>query len=385
MRVGVNATAIRVGISGGLEGYSLNLCAALALRREIALTVFGSPVFCERLRELVDNDSVDIAEVASAGAGRLQRVIWEQGRLAHEARLRSLDVLHSLTYVSTLRSSEISSVVTIPDLLVYRLPDCVPTLKRIYWRMTIPRSVKTADALISISDFTRREICRVFPRAADKVVVTPLGLDHRLVDRGLDYDARESSSADSRFLLCVGGLGLHKNTETVLRGLALHRDQWGPDGTPSLVIVGRDYGAGRALRTLTMELGLDKRVEFAGRVSYQDLCRLYRTAMGLLAISRYEGFGLPVLEAMSYGLPVVVGTGGAPAEVAGEAGWIIDESSPQAVARAVDVICRDGAAVAARVDAGLARARSFTWDRTAVATITAYRAALGENFGDVTA
>lgn len=377
MRVALIATAIRTGISGGLEGYAVNLSAALGRRGDLEAVVFASDEFCNAVRTLVGGTNVECVAVRESDGSRVRRVGWEQLVLPRRLDLAKCELVHSLTYVAPLLARK-PSVLTVPDLLVYRYPKCIPFAKRAYWKTAIPPSLRAASRLIAISDFTRREICGLFPTECHKVHVTPLALDERLPPPTRLCDGRSNDRIDgSGFLLCVGGLGLHKNAGVVLEGLAVYRDTWGATSTPRLLIVGRDYGAGPGLKRMTTKLRLDDHVHFTGQVAFDDLRELYLGAGAVIVASKYEGFGLPALEAMSYGVPVIAGAGGAVAEVVGDAGMLIDADDARSVAQAIHKLWSNTELAKALAAKGVTRANSFSWDRTAEATVTAYRAALG--------
>jgi glycosyltransferase involved in cell wall biosynthesis len=269
-------------------------------------------------------------------------------------------------------------VVTIPDLIAFRYPEHVGRAKRVYWGIGLPLAIDRASAVIAISEFTRSEVCDLFPGACGKVHVTPLAVDGRLRRAAVEATPASVDQPVDRHLLCVGGLGWHKNTDTLLRGLALHRDLWGSAATPRLVIVGRDYGAKADLRSNVEDLDLDSLVAFAGTVDFGELDSLYRTSLALVAVSHYEGFGFPVLEAMSYGIPVITTRGGAMAEVAGEAAWSVDGSDPRAIAAAIEFARSRGSAMQRKAELGRARASMYTWDRTADETVRVYESLLGD-------
>ncbi len=377
MRVAIIATAIRTGISGGLEGYAVNLGAALGRRGDLDTVVFASEEFCSAVGTLVGGTNVECVAVRESDASRLRRVGWEQLVLPRRLDLARFELVHSLTYVAPLLARKSPSVVTVPDLMVYRYPKCIPFAKRAYWKAAIPLSLRAASRLIAISDFTRREICGLFPTECHKVHVTPLAFDERLRLPTRLCDRRSNNRFDGRaFLLCVGGLGLHKNTGVVLQGLAVYRDTWGASSTPRLLIVGRDYGAGPGLKRITTRLRLDDHVHFTGQVAFDDLRELYLGAGAVIVASKYEGFGLPALEAMRFGVPVIAAAGGAVAEVVGDAGVLIDADDPRSIAQAIHELWSNTQLAETLAAKGATRANSFSWDHTAEATVNAYRAAL---------
>jgi len=142
------------------------------------------------------------------------------------------------------------------------------------------------------------------------------------------------------------------------------------DGDLRLVLVGDEKRGGDEVRTAIERLGLERRVEFAGYVEHEGLASLYRGAACLVFPSRYEGFGLPVLESMASGTPVVASRAGALPEVAGDAAVLVEPGDPEALAEGIQQALGDRERLVA---AGLERARRFTWSETARRTLEVYR------------
>jgi glycosyltransferase involved in cell wall biosynthesis len=187
-------------------------------------------------------------------------------------------------------------------------------------------------------------------------VVTPYGVDPDFRPEGRRHEGPP-------YVLFVGSLQPRKAPDLALQALAA------VDSELRLVLAGPNKGLEDDLRGLASQLGLDRRVEFAGHVSKDDLAALYRGATALVFPSRYEGFGLPVLEAMASGTPVVAVASSSVPEVAGEAAILVP-ADPQALAAGIE------RAVAERermVTAGLERAARFTWAETARLTADVYR------------
>jgi glycosyltransferase involved in cell wall biosynthesis len=371
----LNAAAIRSDVSGGIEGYALNLISALSRVPELDLVVFGSSRFLQSLRDISEStaglESVCLPPTINT---RPLRVGWEQLALPKHVANLSLDLVHSVTYVGPFLT-KIPVIITIPDLLVYRYPECVPMAKRAYWKITIPLAVRSASGILAISEFTKAEIQSIFPGVSHKVAVSLLARDTRF-DEAPMTATQPGVSSRSGFL-CVGGLGVHKNTELVIRGLAEYRGRWGLPPNAKVQVVGRDYGSQNTLVALRNQLGLADEVEFLGQVQFAALGKLYSQSIGVIVPSRYEGFGLPALEAMSFGTPVVACRGGAVAEVVGDAGVLVDEGDAVGVATALRSLAESAQAVEYLGDLGRLRAGQYSWERTATETVRMYSRALG--------
>lgn len=250
------------------------------------------------------------------------------------------------------------AVVTVQDLSFERHPELMGARDRFYFRTFVRPSVRRAERVLTGSEWTKRDLVDRYCVRADRVVVTPYG-----VDPGFGPDGPAPDSAP--YALFVGGLEPRKNPLAALEAVAL------ADADLRLVVVGADKG-GRAaeMSRAISRLGLNGRVDLRGHVAREELAALYRGASCLVFPSRYEGFGLPVVEAMASGTPVVATTAGSVPEVAGEAAILVDPQDPAAMAKGIERALADRERLRA---AGLERAQAYTWAETARRTLEVYR------------
>ena len=273
-----------------------------------------------------------------AGSQEL-RMAWKLPRLLRRVRPRIGHYQHALPLGTVGRS-----VLTVHDLSFEREPELMPRKDRLVFKTTVPRSARKADRVIAVSDRTRDDLVDLYRIPAEKIRVIPHGVDPVF------------SPGDSRgegYLLFVGAVQRRKDPRAALEA---SRDLQMP-----LVIVGPEREA--ALAGELRSLGADLR----GYVEKGELAELYRGAACVVVPSRYEGFGLPALEAMASGTPVVAAPDPALMEVAGDAAVYADpDDLPGAILRALDH----------RVElraAGLARAAQFSWAEAARRTVEVYR------------
>jgi glycosyltransferase involved in cell wall biosynthesis len=282
--------------------------------------------------------------LAFGGASRVTTVArdayWYPLALPRAARKRGLSVLHCPTFRGPFRSA-VPVVVTVHDLAVLRHPGTFNQWTRRYSRLAVPRVVRAARLVVAVSEFTRRELVELLRISDERLRVIPNAV-------GPPF-APDGPAAEGDYVLAVGTLEPRKNVAAARQAAR----RLGVE----LRVVG-ELGWGR--------VALDG---WVGRVSDERLAELYRGARCLVYPSLYEGFGIPVLEAMACGTPVVTSAGGATEEVAGGAAVLVDPLDSASIAGGIEQ-------AAARRDElvrrGLERARVFTWERVAAETWRVY-------------
>jgi glycosyltransferase involved in cell wall biosynthesis len=248
------------------------------------------------------------------------------------------------------------AVVTVHDLSFERDPTLMGRRDRFFFRTMMPRSVRRADRIVAVSEVTRRDLIEQYGADERKIVVIPNGVDPEFSPEG---PTREGTP----YLLFVGSLQARKDPVTAIEAFSR------VTGELRLVLVGPDKGGGREARATAERLGVADRVEFTGHVGKTELASLYRGARALVFPSRYEGFGLPVVEAMASGTPVVASSAGAIPEVAGDAAILVEPGDPAGLAAGVAQALVDRARL---VRAGLEHARRYTWADSARRTVALY-------------
>jgi len=315
-------------------------------------------------------------EAVPAGVGHLTEpwhpptnLGWAAVGLPRAASLAGVDLLHAPAYTAPLRAA-VPTVLTIHDVSYERHPEWYPYrrdwLRRAFYR----RSACAASHVLTDSEFSRGEIAAAYGISLDRITVAPLGVSG-------EFDATSQAAAlpaavGVPFLLHVGDLHERRNLEVVVRALVDIRRRDAATQL-SLVLVGVDRGVGGRLRDLAAAAGLSEAVVHLGPVPDETLHTLYRMATALVYPSRYEGFGLPVLEAMASGTPVVASRAASIPEVLGESGQLLDPDDTHLWAETIRRVTTDPLLRAHMREAGLARAARFTWARTARITLDVYR------------
>lgn len=273
------------------------------------------------------------------------------------------------------------TVLTIHDILFERYPQFFPKLHGSLMKCFVPLSARRADKIISVSEFTRREICEYYGIPYDKVTVIHEGASDSFTPikgRDVILSTLKKYGIRNKYLLFVGRIEPRKNIVGVLKAFQ-HLKSEGHDEL-CVVIVGHQDRIFRERKLFTEieRLGLGSDVLFTGGVSEEDLCALYNGAEVLVYPAFAEGFGLPVVEAMASGTPVVTSNTTALQEVAGNAAILVDPHSHQEIAEAVDRLLSDESLKRELSDLGLERSRQFRWEETAKKTVEIYRRVIAE-------
>lgn len=302
---------------------------------------------------------------------RALRILWEQVFLPGRLKADGASLLHAPAYVAPLRTS-CPVVLTVHDLHVFTHPQFCTLANRLHYRLLMPPSIRRAAAIIVFSEHVRRTLIARFPDAAARTVVIPPGVDpamRPMTDPAARATARRLLGLPERYLLFVGDLAPRKN---LLRLLAAFREIAPEQPDLHLLLAGRAMRGHARLDRAVHAWGLERRVLRPGYVAQDRLPTLYALAAALVYPSYDEGFGLPALEAMACGCPVVVSAHGGPQEVCGAAALYCEAEDTPSIAQAIRAACADPDGARQRVAAGLQRARSFTWARAAASTEALY-------------
>lgn len=241
---------------------------------------------------------------------------------------------------------------TLHDLNHLDRPENSSVAKRLYYRLVIRRACRFAFRVLTVSEFSRRRILDWAGIAAERVVNVGNGVDDA-------YNPQVAPQEfPARYLFCVGSRKAHKNEARLLAAFARARI----DASILLVLTGQPDAA---MTTLCNSLGLVDRVHFIGRIAEEDLPRWYRGAIALAFPSLYEGFGLPVIEAMACGTPVLTSTTTSLPEVAGDAALLVDPLDVDEIAAGIERLCHDAPLREELRRKGLARAACFRWEAVA--------------------
>ena len=353
MRIGINALYLIPGEVGGTERYARKLVEHLGTRDEVV--VFSND-------EAGDTWTGDarIVRCPVRARSRPARIAWEQTTLPRWARREGVDVLHSLGYTAP-AFSPCASVVTIHDLNYHFHPEDWGLVGLWANRVLVPLAARRATRVLTVSDSSARAIREV------------LGVDADVVHHGVDGNLGDPGDAglSPGFILSVTATHPHKNLDVLLSAydaLCARR------AAPPLVLVGI---AGRDHERIREKVA-GRPVVLLGWVDEARLAALYRAASMFVFASRYEGFGFPVLEAMSAGLPVVSSNATSLTELCGDAALLQDPDDVGGFTTAMSHILDDDTLRDTLVRRGRKRVEAFTWRRAADGTRAVYERAIAQ-------
>ncbi len=307
---------------------------------------------------------------------RVLRWFWRSSDfLPLDSSLGGIDIYHATNFVTPpLRKAR--GVVTIYDLIMLLPEYCVP----LYQKAELKRYISRADTVISISEHTKRDIITTFGIPEEKVRVILLAADERfrpLDDKDAIQRVLSRYGVAGDYILYTGPMELRKNVPALVKAYALLKAE---KNVPHNLVLAGNKGGGHyeEVMAIIQREGLEKSVLFTGFVADYDLPYLYNGASLFAFPSLYEGFGLPPLEAMACGCPVVTSNTSSLPEVVGDAGLMIDPTRPEELAEAMGRILEDRALHGELRERGLARAAEFSWKKCAAETMDVYRELTGK-------
>lgn len=300
--------------------------------------------------------------------------ISEQFKLPIISFENNIDLFHSPHFIFPIFNSG-KLILTIHDLTPLLFSDIFPLKARIYMKTMIWLSKFKADKIITVSKNTKDDLVEIFNYNPEKIVVIYNGVDssYRIInDEKLIYDVKDKYDTGEEFLLYVGNIKPHKNIPSLLKALdKLNKNN-------KLVIVGKRDNAYDEIFDVIKEHDLSDRVIFTGFVSDEDLILLYNAATLFVYPSLYEGFGLPPLEAMASGTPVITSNLSSLPEVVGDAAITVDPYNINELANEINNVLSDKELQKVMINKGLKRAKEFTWEKTACETIKVYEEVLNK-------
>ena len=375
MRVGVEGRVLTPHI-GGIGRYAISLVEALLAlstqeAQDLELVIFSAP----------QTDQLVLREMRATISARFSRIkstlLRSSVLLPVGAILDHIDLFHGLDQSGIpffFKTGQ--AVVTIHDVIPLVLPWAFPRRHRWVLSAALARVRRQADVVIVPSAAAAEDVVRYLHMDRQRITVIPMGCDARFqpgVDEARMAQLRRRYALPERYMLFVGTSEPRKNIALLLQAFSRLLAERPQDDVQLVVAGPKGWGDGRSSATVEA-LNLRPRVIFTGFVEDDDLPDLYRGAQIFVYPSLYEGFGLPVLEAMACGTPVITSNRSSLPEVAGGAALLIDPTRPDELAAAMSALMSSGALHEELRWKGLARAKEFTWEAVARKTMEVYRA-----------
>jgi glycosyltransferase involved in cell wall biosynthesis len=354
--------------TAGIHGYLFNTLSHLpGVAPDLAYTLFvGKGQLPVSAKWAVRRSSLPTENPAI-------RIVWEQVLAPFELARVQPDLLHGMAFAVPLLWRG-PSVITIFDLSFLRYPQRLSIGRRYYLRAMTRVSAHRARRVIAISECSRSEICSLLDISPEKVDVALPGVtqDFRPLPAKQVSNFRSEHRLPERFILYVGTIEPRKNLDTLIKAYA----QLPERKAVKLVLAGGKGWQSERLNALIEELGLAQDVITTGYVSNNELPLWYNASEVFVYPSVYEGFGMPVLESMASGRPIIVSDSSSLPEVVGSSGILVPPTDTAAWSDALSTLLADPTLRSELADRGKERARRFTWENTARATVETYHKAL---------
>ncbi len=369
MRIGVSGQLLK-GRYTGVEHYVYNLMRNIVRYNVGNEYVFYVPRVFSRTDAPIDG--LRIRESWIPGTSRAMRFLWEQSYLPILLAKDNIDVFHAPGYTMPLMTTT-PSVVTIHDVIAMKYPEFCSRMNRLHYRLVLPPTAAKAARIITTTGYTRDDIVDTLGVPEDKIDVIPLGVHESFVpieDGSALASVRRRYGLPPEFVLFVGNLEPKKNIGRIIEAFnTLRKSRSIPH---ALAVVGRKEWLFKDLKRMVRLLGLERHVFFLGNVPLSDLVLLYNAADVFIFPSLYEGFGIPPLEAMACGTPVVTSNRSSLPEVVGDAAVTVDPLSTGEIAQALHAVLTGDELRRTLRERGLNRAKLFSWESTARKTMEVY-------------
>ncbi len=370
MRIGLDARYVYDHFPG-IGRYIANLAAALAeIDHGHRLVLITNPTLPSTRHDLASLRRFPCVELASTMARPF--ALGEQLAMPLLARKLKLDLFHAPYYIRPYLGMPCPVAVTIHDMIGWKFPQILSARGRLFFRASMALSVRTAQKIITVSQSARADIAFVYGLAPDQIAVTLEAAEPAFRPQPTESVTalRAKYGLPERYVLYLGSNKPHKNLERLVRAWERLVSEGQPDAT--LLIAGHYDPRHPEARTMVAERGLGASVRFMPNVAEAELPTLYSGALVFVFPSYYEGFGLPPLEAMACGAPVLCSYASSLPEVVGNAALMVDPYSFIEIADGLRKLLGNPPLRRRLSQYGQARASTFSWDRTARATLRVY-------------
>ncbi|MFZ2197030.1 MAG: glycosyltransferase family 1 protein [Thermodesulfovibrionales bacterium] len=367
MKIGINALYLLPGKVGGSETYIRNLVKCFAKSRDDnVFVVFINKESVGIFEEL--SPHIEVVLCPFSASHRAVRILWEQFLLPFQVWQHKIEILFSAGMTSPFLCS-VTTVLVIHDLQHVNQPENYSSVYLCFLRMIVYLSAKTADKVVTISEKVKADIIKFYKIAAENIYITYNAVDHNAFsprDSNEVETIRKKYRLPEKFVLYAASSLPHKNHIRLFEAMKIIRQE---GRGMKLVLVGARFKWSDVIVAKIEEMGIKDDVIFIGWVPFEDLPLIYCASEIFVFPSLHEGFGIPVLEAMACGVPVVCSNIEPITEVAAGAAFLVDPLDPRAIARALCTVAQDRVIRENLITLGFCRAAEFSWEATARKTI----------------
>lgn len=371
VRIGINARYLQRPVTG-IERYLLELTKNISkLDNKNKYILFFNqhlPII-----KITDNDNFEYFITKHSTKRNIQRIIWEEFFLFFELIKKKVDVFHGPSFVSPFFKSS-KEIITIHDLTFLFFKEGYTLMNKLYFGLFLPKSIRKADIIIANSHSTKKDILKYYDIPEQKIKVVHLGIDPNFKK---SYDPDELNSIKQKykipekFFLFVGLLSPRKNIKNILEAFYLFKKE--NNSNHKFVIVGKKGWLYSDIFQFIEENNLVDEIIFTDYVDEKDLSAIYSSATAFLFTSLYEGFGLPILEAMSCGCPVITSNLSSMPEVGGDAALYVNPYLVNEIKDAMNLLLENKELRQNLINKGHNQVKKFSWEKTARETLEIYR------------
>lgn len=361
MRVGINLLYLVSGKAGGTETYIRNLLNEfLAIKGNAKVFLFVTQMSAQYSKEY--GEYFEVIIINKIGYSKFSRIIYEQSIFPFIVAKYEIDVLFSPGYVIPVLAL-CKHVVTIHDMLYKRFPSSIELSRRIYWTFFVYLSVLRSKKILAVSEFSKNELTKFFPNSSKKIIVTFESVDNKNFYKDTNLPDNNMSR---NYALSVATLSPHKNFEMLLKAIKKIKDE--KKIIIPLLLVGNKDRSTKTLLSMIENLGIQNQVKLIGFVTNDELRSIYSNAALFVLPSIYEGFGLPVLEAMACGCPVLCSNAGSLPEVGGSAAIYFDPFDLNDIAKKLEQLWKTKDSLNEIISNGYVNVTRFSWENSAQIT-----------------
>ncbi|MFN5417752.1 MAG: glycosyltransferase family 4 protein [Flavobacteriia bacterium] len=363
MRIAINTRFLLTSKMEGFGWYTFEICKRLVEKHPEHSFIF----FFDRKYDPKFIFGKNVIPVVLRPQARhpILHYLWFEFAVTKALKKYQADVFFSPDGYLSLRTN-VPQINTIHDLNFEHFPQDLPYLVRKYYRYFFPKFARKASKIITVSEFSKQDICNTYDIPENKVTAVWNGVSgqYAVLDEKSCLTVRNEYSAGNKYFIFVGSLNPRKNLKRLIEAFQIYKSKF-PDGY-DLVIVGSNMWSSQN-QNLNILSQFKNNIHFTGHLSLENLTQVMGAASCMTFVPYFEGFGIPLVEAMKCGVPIISGNRTSLPEILGDAGILVDPFSVKEIANAMELIYLDENLQNELSEKGLERAKLFSWDKSAEA------------------